>query len=95
MEKNDIISNSTNGDILLKTPFHWPQSMWNENEEINVELEGIDPSQAEEREMYIGSRTSSALRDAMEDLYRHSIQDINEGCWIAVLATEDALGYPF
>ena len=59
MEQNDIISNSTNGDIFLKTPFHWPQSMSNENEEINFEPECVDPSQEEEREMYIGSRRSS------------------------------------
>ena len=44
MEQNDIISNSTNGDNFLKTPFHWPQSMSNENEEINVEPESVDPS---------------------------------------------------
>jgi len=37
MEKNDIISNSTNGDIFMKTPFSWPQSMSNENEKRNVE----------------------------------------------------------
>jgi len=29
MEKNDIISNSTNRDIFLKTPFSWPESMSN------------------------------------------------------------------
>ena len=53
MEKNEIISNSTNGNIFLKTPFHWPQSMSNENEELNVEPKGVDPSQEEEWEMYI------------------------------------------
>ena len=47
MEKNDFITNSTNENIFLKTPFHWPQSMSNENEEINVEPEAVDPSQAE------------------------------------------------
>jgi hypothetical protein len=31
----------------------------------------------------------------MEDLYRVSVQDINEGSMIAVLATEDPHGYPF
>ena len=69
--------------------------MSNENEEINVEPEGVDPSQEVEMEMYIVSRRSSARREAMEDLYRGSIQDINKGCMIAVLATEGARGYPF
>jgi hypothetical protein len=45
--------------------------------------------------MYIGSRRSCAQREAMEDLYRGSIQDIKEGSMIAVLATEDPHGYPF
>ena len=49
MAQNDIISNSTNENIFLKTPFHWPQSTSNENEEINVDQEGVDPSQAKER----------------------------------------------
>jgi len=30
----------------------------------------------------------------MEDLYKISVQDIKEGCMIAVLATEDPRGYP-
>ena len=64
MEKNAIISSSTNIDFF-KTPFHWPRSMPNKNKEINVEHEGVDPSQAEEREMYIRSRISSARREAM------------------------------
>ena len=79
----------------MKNPFHWPQSMSNENEEINVEPKGVDPSQEEEREMYIGSRISSAQRGAMEDLYIGSVQDIKEGCIIAILDTEDAWGYLF
>ena len=95
MEKNDIIPNSSNGNIFLKTPFDWPQSMPNENEEINVEPEGVDPSQEEEREMYIGSRISFAQRGAMEDLCIGSVQDIKEGCMIAMLAIEKARGYPF
>jgi len=45
--------------------------------------------------MYIGSRRSRAQREAMEDLYRGSTQDIKEGCMIAVTATEDPHGYPF
>ena len=31
----------------------------------------------------------------MEDLCRGSVQDVKEGCMIAVLADEDPLGYPF
>ena len=31
----------------------------------------------------------------MEDLYRGYVQDLKEGCMIAVLADEDPLGYPF
>ena len=61
--------------------------MSNENKEINVELEGVGPSQEEEREMYIGSIRSSAWHEVMEDLYRVSLQDIKEGSMIAVLAT--------
>ena len=95
MEQNGIISNSTNGDFFFKTQFHWPQSMSNENEEINVEPEGVDPSQEEERERYIGSKRSSTRHETMEDLYKGSVQDIKEGCMIAVLAREDARGYPF
>ena len=45
--------------------------------------------------MYIGSRISSTKRQEMEDLYRGSVQDINEGCMIAVLDTYDARDYPF
>jgi hypothetical protein len=44
--------------------------------------------------MYIYSRRSCAQREAMEDLYMGSIQDINEGRMIAVLTTEDPHGYP-
>ena len=44
--------------------------------------------------MYIGSWRSRAQREAMEDLYRGSIQDIKEGNMIAVLATKDPHGYP-
>jgi hypothetical protein len=35
--------------------------------------------------MYIGSRRSHAQHEAMEDLYKGSIQDIKEGCMIVVL----------
>ena len=45
--------------------------------------------------MYIGSRRSSAKRREMEDLYKGSVQDIKEGCMIAVLATDDPRQYPF
>ena len=45
--------------------------------------------------MYIGSRRSHAQCEAMEDLYRGSIEDIKEGSMIVVLATEDPHGYPF
>ena len=51
MEQNDIIQKFTNGDIFLKTPFSWPQSMSNENEEINVESKGGYSSQEEESKM--------------------------------------------
>ena len=30
MEQSDIISNSTNRDIYLKSPFTWPQRVLNE-----------------------------------------------------------------
>ena len=55
--------------------------MSNEQEEVNIveqqQSQGIiNSSQAEEREMYIGSRRSHAQREAMEDLYRVSVQDI-------------------
>ena len=39
MEKTNIISNSTNGDIYLKSPFTWPQRVSNENEEQMLNLE--------------------------------------------------------
>ena len=44
--------------------------------------------------MYIGSRRSSTKRPEMEDLYKGSVQDIKEGCMIAVLAIDDAHDYP-
>ena len=50
--------------------------MSNENKEINVEPEGVDPSQAEERKMYIGSRRSSTRRGEIEYHYRGSVQDV-------------------
>lgn len=31
----------------------------------------------------------------MKDLYRGSVQDVKEGCMIAVLADGDPFGYPF
>ena len=61
--------------------------MSNENEERNVELEGVKSFQEEEMEMYIWSRISSARHEAMEDLYKGSLQDTKEGCMILVLAT--------
>ena len=69
--------------------------MLNENNEINVEPEGVDHSQVEERVMYIGSRRSSAKCPDMEYLYKGSVQDSKEGCMISVLATDDAHDYPF
>jgi hypothetical protein len=45
--------------------------------------------------MYIGSRRSHAQREAMEDLYKGSVQDIKEGSMIAILETGDPHGYPF
>ena len=48
MEQSDIISNSKNGDIYLKSPFTWPQRVSNENEETNVEPQGVQFSQVEE-----------------------------------------------
>jgi hypothetical protein len=45
--------------------------------------------------MYMGSRRSCAQHEAMEYLYRGSVQDIKEGSMIAVLANEDPHGYPF
>ena len=63
----------------MKTPFTWPQTMSNEHEESNVveqhEHQGVnESSHAHEREMYIESRRSCAQCEAMEDLYRGSIQ---------------------
>ena len=86
---------------MLKTPFHWPQNMSNEFEETNIvevqqESQGvIEFTRADEREIYIGSRRSHAQCEAMEELYRGSIQDIKEGIIIAVLMIEDPHGYPF
>lgn len=45
--------------------------------------------------MYISSKRSHAQCEAMEDLYSGSIQDIKEGCMIALLANGDANGYRF
>ena len=45
--------------------------------------------------MHIGSRISYARREAMEYLYRGSVQDIKERCMIVVLATENTPSYPF
>ena len=52
--QSDIISSSTNEDTILKTPFHQPQNMPNESEEINIveqqESQGaIEFSQEEEK----------------------------------------------
>ena len=62
MEQSDIISNSTNGDIYLKSPFTSPKRVTNENEETKVEPQGVVFSQVEETKMYIGSRRSSRKR---------------------------------
>ena len=45
--------------------------------------------------MYIGSKRSCAQHEAIEDLYRGLVDDIKEGCMIAVLADGDPNGYPF
>ena len=45
-------------------------------------------------EMYIGCRRSSTQHEETEDLYRGSVQDIKEGCTIAILDTKDPCGYP-
>ena len=45
--------------------------------------------------MYMGSRRSRAQREAMEDLYKGSVQDIKEGYKIAVSSHEDPHEYPF
>ena len=94
MEQSDIISKYTNGDIYLKSPFTWTQSVSNENKETNVEPQGVEFTQVEEIEMYIGSRRSSAKRWEIKDLYRGTVQDIEEGCMNAVLDTDDAHDYP-
>ena len=66
--QSDIISNSTNGDIFLKTPFAWPQSLSNKNEVTNVEPRAVEFSQVEEREMYVSnlllSQSSSQIHNA-------------------------------
>ena len=49
MEQSKIISNSTNGDTYLKSPFTWTQRVSNENAETNVEPRGVEFSQVEER----------------------------------------------
>ena len=47
---------------MLRTPFHWPQNIPKKYEETNIvevqqESQGVTEfTQAEEREMYIGSR---------------------------------------
>ena len=48
MEQSDIISNSKNGDIYLKSPFTWTQRVPNENKEIDVERQGFEFPQVEE-----------------------------------------------
>ena len=93
MEQSDIISNSTNGDIYLKSPFTWPHRVTNKNEETNVEPQGVKFSQVEEIEMYIGSRISSSKHREIKYLYRGIVQDIEEGCMNAVLGTDDAHDY--
>ena len=98
--QSDIISTSTNEDKMLRTPFHWPQNMPNESKETNIvevqESQGaIEITQAEKREIYIGSRRSRAQREAMQYIYRGSVADIKEGIMIVVLVTEDPHGYPF
>ena len=84
----------------MKNPFIWPQNVSNEQEEVNIveqqQTQGIiNSSQAEEREMYIGSRRSCAQCEGEEDLYKGLVQDIKESCMIAVLADGDPNGYPF
>lgn len=69
--------------------------MSNENEETNVEPQGVESSQVEEREMYIGSRISCVQHEVMEHLYKGSIHNINEVFLIVVLATEGPRDYPF
>ena len=97
--QSDMISRSINVDTLLKTPFFWPQNMPNKHQETHIVEQQqpqaiINSPQVEEREIYIGSRRSRAQREAMEDLFRGSVQDVKEGCMIAVLVDEDPLGYP-
>lgn len=74
--------------------------MSNEHKERNIfeqqQSQGIiNSSHVEEREMCIGSKRSRAQHEAMEDLYRGSVQDIKEGCMIVVLADGDQNGYLF
>ena len=74
--------------------------MSNEHEETHIVEQQhsqtiINSPQVEEREIYIGSRISHSQCEVMEDLYRGFVQDVKEGCMIAVLADEDPLGYPF
>jgi len=74
--------------------------MSNTHEEINIveqqQSQGIiNSSQEKEKKMSIGSSKSRAQREAMEDLYKGSVQDIKEGCMITVLADGDPNGYPF
>lgn len=45
--------------------------------------------------MYIGSRRSCVQYEAMGNLYRGSVQDIQDSYMIAVLAYGDPNGYPF
>ena len=45
--------------------------------------------------MHIGSKRSRAQREAMEDLYKGSVQDINKCCMISMLADGDANYYLF
>jgi hypothetical protein len=99
--QSDIISSSTNEYTMLRTPFHWPQNMSNEYEETNIfevqkESQGaIEFTQAEKREMNIGSRISRTQCEAMKYLYTGSLQYIKEGSMIVFLVTEDPHGYPF
>ena len=63
--QSDIISTTTNEDTPLKSPFIGPKNVSNEHEEIEIVEQQqsqhiINSSQAEEREMYIGSRRSLA-----------------------------------
>ena len=73
--------------------------MPNESEGRNIveqqESQGVIAfTQAEEREMCIGSWRSRAQRESMKYIYKGSIHDIKEGSMIAVLATADPRRYP-